>query len=364
MEFVPFEQRDNVDDLSIIACYFCSDPKKWEFLTKCKFSHITYGRGNVTQIECSGKKEIIISIQFADSVDHDIKLFQDLAFRNGFFTFDKKPLLTPEMEEYINYVRTHIRVNKERLHKEVEEKIRLEKERLERIDQELRQKEQEKLVREKFKTLSEKYYVRNLVNFDPTNRLFMILVKLEDEEVLTVEEIEYLKRSNYFGPLAKYYEFEYQRDQSKVWRLVTACSAWRDAKLPLKTLEISNKVNFGEQKAMSALLTTRGGAFRDLVDFEEAKISAKKAIQLQPEGYHAFNLLGAILYQEGNYPDADSYFEKAIKNGSSEKAVDEEIKRSVNRSSMEEQRIVAEYLLKKDPKRYEWAGYYLKNYVK
>lgn len=362
MEFVPFEQRENVNDLTILACYFGVDPKEWEFLNTCQFSHNTFGRGNIIQIDGSRKNELIFSIQFDISGSHEIKLFMDSAFRDGVFTFDKDLDLSSEMKKYIIDFRAQIKLKKDRWQKEQQEKLRLDKERLERlerIEQEKQQKEKEKQDREKFETLSKKYFVKNLDTFDPTKRLFMILLKLEDEDVLTSEEIEFLKSSKHFGPLAIFYENEFCKDQSKVWPLISACSTWRKAKLPSRALEISSKVTTSDQKTMAALLTTRGGAFRDLLDVEEAEKCGEMAIELYPVSYHAYNLMGAIMIQTGKPEQSEHFFTRAIELGSTPREIDEQIRQSIKLAKEFEQTIVATYLLEKDPEKYKWAEYYL-----
>lgn len=359
MEFVSFEEHEKVNDLTILVGYFGVDPKKWEFLKTCQFSHITLGPGKLIQIDSSRKIELLFSIQFDISGSHEIKLFLDSAFRNGFFGFDNDPDLTPEMKQFITDFRAQEKIDRDRRQKEQQEKLRIEKERLERLEQERLQKEKERLDRGKFKTLSEKYFVQNLKNFDPAQRLFVILLKLEEEDILTSEENEFLKSSNQFGPLAIFFENEFNKDQSNVWPLIQACSAWRNAKLPKHALEISSKVTTDDRKAMAALLTTRGGAFRDLLDVEKAKKCGEIAIDLNPDSYYAHNLLGAIMIQTGDPEQAEEFFTTAIELGSTPRFIDQQIKQSIDLASKDEQAIVAAYLLKKDPERYKWAKYYL-----
>lgn len=114
-----------------------------------------------------------------------------------------------------------------------------------------------------------------------------------------------------------------------------------------------------EADLKSALLVTRGAAFRDLRQLDKAENCAIQAMESQPDNHQPYTLMGAICYDQGKYPDGDSWFEMAAERGANDK--DDEIERIVRMTKdKDKRRKVVEYLLSKDPKRYGWAKLYLK----
>jgi Flp pilus assembly protein TadD len=106
----------------------------------------------------------------------------------------------------------------------------------------------------------------------------------------------------------------------------------------------------------------RGGAFRDISDFEHAKECALSALQLAPKDYHPYNLLGAIYYQQGLPEEGNKYFKKANELGSKPYEEDTNIKSALKKAESQAKNYIAKYLLAKDPVRYEyeWERFYLK----
>ena len=128
-------------------------------------------------------------------------------------------------------------------------------------------------------------------------------------------------------------------------------------------LKVTENLDFDqikENKLKSALLTTRGGAFRDIDKLDDAQKCALKAIEYQPQSHHPYTLMGAICYERGQYSQGDDWFNKAIKRGAESEDIDSELKRVVKNAKDEKRREVVEYLLKKDPQRYAWAKAYRK----
>ncbi len=108
----------------------------------------------------------------------------------------------------------------------------------------------------------------------------------------------------------------------------------------------------------SALLVTRGAAFRDLARLDEAENCAAQAMEFQPNNHQPYTLMGAICYDQGKYPEGDTWFEMAAQRGA--KDTDDEIEKIVRMTKDKVKRKeVVEYLLSKDSKRYRWAKSYL-----
>ncbi|MEQ9672682.1 hypothetical protein [Coleofasciculus sp. G2-EDA-02] len=242
-----------------------------------------------------------------------------------------------------------------------------------------------------FATLKSKYDVSDYKDTSPSSPLYAILHKLKKAERLEPKDVAWLqenkikrRQSNYgyyggreegyqlfSGKIwntyhkieANFYEQEYQRTGNK-WNLPNASSHWRKADQPRQALKLTENLDFdkiNENKLKSALLTTRGGAFRDIEELKKAEKCALKAIEYQPSSHHPYTLMGAICYERREYGKGDYWFEEAIKRGASPRDQDAEIKRVVKTAKDEnKRREVVEYLLKKDPQRYAWAKSYLK----
>ena len=246
-----------------------------------------------------------------------------------------------------------------------------------------------------FARLKKKYDVWEYKYKLPSCPLYAILQKLEKGERLEEMDVAWLQENNveesqprysyysYYGEQrsegnklfnlkkiriayhkieATFYEQEYDRTGNK-WNLPNASSHWRKAEEPRRALKVTGNLNFNtikENKFKSALLTTRGGAFRDISKLYDAEKCARKAIEYQPQSHHPYTLMGAICFERGQYLKGERWFDEAIKRGASPRDMDAEIKRVVKNADNNKRRQVVEYLLKKDPKRYAWAKSYLK----
>ncbi|MEG4485010.1 hypothetical protein [Microcoleus sp. D2_18a_B4] len=207
--------------------------------------------------------------------------------------------------------------------------------------------------------------------FDP---FYAIMVKLEKEErldpVLVVQLIQQgLLASHgkiamaYHRLEALFYDREYERTGDK-WNLPNASSHWRKADEPESALKVTENLDFDqikENKLKSALLTTRGGAFRDVDKLDDAQKCALKAIEYQPQSHHPYTLMGAICFERSQFSEGERWFNEAIKRGAKSEDIDSELKQVVKNTKDEnKRREVVEYLLKKNPQRYAWAKSYRK----
>ncbi len=230
---------------------------------------------------------------------------------------------------------------------------------------------QEKLL----ELLKTKYGIPDSQEKSHSSPLYEILQTLDRNERLEPTQVAWLtnKRLFRYGSQifiayhkleAKKYEQEYQKTGSK-WSLASASSHWRSAKEPKQALRLTEDLNFHkikENKLKLALLTTRGGAFRDLGQFNEAQQCARQAIESMPSRRHPYTLMGALCYEQGEYEDGEHWFNEAMKRGASPKDKDAEIERVIkNAHNKDKLDQVVAYLLKRDPVQYEWATKYLVN---
>jgi hypothetical protein len=202
---------------------------------------------------------------------------------------------------------------------------------------------------------------------------YAIMVKLEKKERLDPKFVFQLMEEGllsndgkialaYYKLEAEFYEQELVRTGHK-WNIPTASGYWRKADEPEQALKLTNlnlnRVNDSNLK--SAILVTRGAAFRDVDKLDDAEGCAKKAMEYQPDSHQPYTLMGAICYDKYDYEQGNSWFEQAIQRGAEIKDIDNERKRLIRSTKDENKRHeAAEYLLKKDLKRYAWAKSYLK----
>ncbi len=184
-----------------------------------------------------------------------------------------------------------------------------------------------------FSALKSKYDVSNYKDKSPSSPLYAILQKLDKGERIEEIDVAWLEENkleasqpsdNYYGwqeerrypgqklfsgkiwttyhkNEATFYEEEYQRTGNK-WNLPNASSHWRKADQPRRALKLTENLDFNqikENKLKSALLTTRGGAFRDIDKLDDAQECALKAIEYQPQSHHPYTLMGAICFERG-----------------------------------------------------------------
>ncbi|MFW9264752.1 hypothetical protein [Nostoc sp. CALU 546] len=206
----------------------------------------------------------------------------------------------------------------------------------------------------------------------PLEPFYAIMVKLEKKERLDPKFVFQLMEEGllsndreialaYYRLEAEFYEQELGRTGHK-WNIATASGYWRKANEPERALKLTNidlnRVNDSNLK--SAILVTRGAAFRDSHKLDDAEDCAKKAMEYQPDSHQPYTLMGAICYDRHDYEQGNYWFEQAIQRGAEIKDIDAEIKRVIRSTKNEEkQHKAAEYLLKKDSQRYAWAKSYL-----
>ncbi len=229
-----------------------------------------------------------------------------------------------------------------------------------------------------FMALKAKYKVLDYSDQSAQSTLYSILQKLERGERLSDVDIVWLQGENLFKPTNKIFtrhyeleavfaELEYQRTKNK-WFLVNASSYWRKAGEPENALHLTEQIDFNkikEAKLKQALLTTRGGALRDLNKLVDAEKCALQAIEYWPKSHNPYTLLGAICYDTRRYDEGYQWFEEARKRGATEKDENVEIKRILQKTKDEKDekklKEFIDFLLAKDPHRYDWVKKYRKS---
>ncbi|NJP09783.1 MAG: hypothetical protein HC866_10100 [Leptolyngbyaceae cyanobacterium RU_5_1] len=146
-----------------------------------------------------------------------------------------------------------------------------------------------------FRALKTKYQIVGQLAIDP---FYEIMLKLEREERLDPKQIIQLIEEGrlsrhgkiaiaYYRLEAIFYEKEYKRTGNR-WNLPSASSNWRKADEPERALKATENVNWNkiqESDLKSALWVTRGAAFRDLEQLDEAESCATQAIECQSDSH-------------------------------------------------------------------------------
>lgn len=344
------ESKVTVNDAELFAAYAGDDIEVWRKIVGRQVTHTKFGSGTVTEVYegttgTHGVQPIRIRVRFRGlRTPEDEKLFLTESFEKHF-----TDLALPEYMEGIEPIREQLQRQNV-----VEERRRKEAER--RAQRLKRQQEKEAEAARHFTELKAQYLVSDYRDRSPSSPLYAILLRLEEGEMLSKTDVDWLEDERLFEVIAKFYEDNIPRDN---WNVVRAGKYWRRAKQPQKALELTEEARSDDAILMSAIFTNRGGAFRDLRELQSAKVCAKEALRYNPHSHYACNLLGAIAYQSGEPEDGDRYFKKAEELGAVSRDQDEEIRTALDNADAESQQRAARYLLNKDPERFDWAKYYL-----
>lgn len=218
-----------------------------------------------------------------------------------------------------------------------------------------------------FEQLARKWHVP-VRQFFPDNRVLDILVRLEKGRTLSGDDLALLAERG-APELAdgldriRIKEIQYART-GDVGILATLSKEWRRLHRPERALEATGRVIGRDQKLLvtvtndeeAILLTTRGGAYRDVGDRENARRCAQRSIALRPNHGYAYCLLGAIDVDEGAISSGEASFSECERLSSTSDA--DALRHSALRSSKYPAEYAA-YLLDKDPVRFSWAERFL-----
>lgn len=108
------------------------------------------------------------------------------------------------------------------------------------------------------------------------------------------------------------------------WNVVHTCSLLRRAGEPRKAVKLLSKVETANwnASAVSAFLTTLGGAERDAGSLQKAWDSAQAAVLIRDDKPHPYLLLGALCYQQSRHAEGDIHFAKARARGATDKDIE------------------------------------------
>jgi len=140
------------------------------------------------------------------------------------------------------------------------------------------------------------------------------------------------------------------------WQAINSCGHWRKAGVPDNRLRIAKEALEQEPRpnARSALLTTGGGALRDLRQRAEAVQFGSEAHLLTPGDFRPCTLLGAVHIEMGDIVIGAEWYEKAEARGATREMIDRDLA-SILRAAPQDRRVQFKTALKEyDASRYNW----------
>jgi len=199
------------------------------------------------------------------------------------------------------------------------------------------------------------------------HQMLNIVLQVETGARLSEKDVIWLTTKKYFftGLKRAFHKnealfFHKCFEQSKdPWKAVNASSDYRKADLASEAVKLLVKIDIDAQKdnhLKSAICTTKGGAKRDLRQFDEALQLAEKAHLFDSNSFHPCTLLGAVNYELENYLLGDEWFAKAVERGANPDIVDHELRSIFKRANKTKQEELKLHLLKIDPVRYGWVS--------
>ncbi len=346
-----------ISNTEFFARYAGDSTDRWLEINGKQVTHNKLGKGVVVAIGAC------IYVRF----EQETKKFERKKFKYDFCDV--------ELSQSVEIFRKDIRklVQLEEQQKAEEEKRRAEEqqkrhqleEQRRAEEQRHREEAQKQKVREaesarEFAAMKSKYLAQRYTESSPTSPLYLILLKLDAGESLHEADLQWLKQNQLFGTIASFHEKEFQKS-GDLWSLIKASGYWRDEGKPERAIKLTVNVQTADSKLMSALLTTRGGAFRDINALAEAEQCAIAALEHSSKSYYPHNLLGAIYYQSGDPQKGDEHFTIAQKFGAKVNAQEFAVKSAIERAGKDKKVIIANYLLGKDYQKYKWVEYYLQS---
>lgn len=163
-------------------------------------------------------------------------------------------------------------------------------------------------------------------------------------------------RKAYHHLEADFHADQYRRTQDP-WNAVNACGHYRKCDRSDTALGLIDNValdRLKQPKVRSAVLTTRGGAMRDLGRQAEAIQMGETAHALMPQDYRPCTLLGAVHMELRDFVKGHEWYEKARKRGAPEQGIDSELRSIFQQLDSAGREAMRRFLLAEDSHRYSW----------
>ena len=143
------------------------------------------------------------------------------------------------------------------------------------------------------------------------------------------------------------------------WQSVNASGHLRKCNSPAEADALLAKLppsRLKHPKLHAAVLTTHGGAKRDLGNLAEAQSMGEQAHALQPDNFRPCTLLGAVHIQQRNYELGHAWYRSAEARGASSGSIKAEIQTLLKNMTGKEREAAIKELLRIDPDRHGWLA--------
>ena len=200
-------------------------------------------------------------------------------------------------------------------------------------------------------------------------RMTRLLQQIDSGNRIPQEELEWLGtkakkcfkgllRKEYHRLEADFHANQYQHNHDP-WNAVNACGHYRKCDQSDSALKLIDSVpedRLKQPKVKSAVLTTRGGAMRDLKRWSEAIQMGETAHALMPQDYRPCTLLGAVYMELRDFEKGHDWYEKARKRGAPEQGIDSELRSIFLQLDSAGREAMKRFLLAEDSHRYPWLN--------
>lgn len=141
------------------------------------------------------------------------------------------------------------------------------------------------------------------------------------------------------------------------WMAVNASGHLRKCGAPAEAVGLLKQLQASALKApklRSAVLTTQGGALRDLGQHEDALALAEVAQKLLPTSFRPCTLLGAINIELGNFNAGHEWYRQAEKLGAKPSSIESDLRGLLARMAPEQRKLAIDELTRIDSDQYGW----------
>ncbi len=141
------------------------------------------------------------------------------------------------------------------------------------------------------------------------------------------------------------------------WLAVNASGHLRKCGAPAEAVELLKRLeeaSLKPAKLRSAVLTTHGGALRDLGQHQNALALAENAQKLLPTSFRPCTLLGAINIELGNFEAGHEWYRQAEQLGAKSSSIEADLRGLLARMDPEQRKQAVDELTRIDPQQYGW----------
>lgn len=223
------------------------------------------------------------------------------------------------------------------------------------------------IAKRKNRELRDRFGVVDYVEEDVFPRLMSILKSLDKSQRLSEESVAWLAAAgreyrtkeimhSFHRIEADHYLSDFKAS-GNLWSAVSASSHLRKCASSREAHELLTSIpqaRLSQAKLRSAVLTTHGGALRDLHRHEEAIGLAEEAHELVQSNYMPCTLLGAIHMELGQIAEGQEWYAKAEARGAPRDDIDREVRAILSRLPAAKRTAIIDELMANDALRYEW----------